>query len=129
MVKNKNTGRRTRRKTTKGDPLCSFCGKHHNAVAKLVAGPGAYICNECVGLCNEILASPEGQNHKGGWQGWNSMSDEDLLAALPGGLRTVESVHEGVQARIDELRKRAVSWARIGETLGMSRQAAWERFS
>ena len=36
-------------------PRCSFCGKSQNEVAKLIAGPGAYICNECIELCNEII--------------------------------------------------------------------------
>jgi len=34
---------------------CSFCGKSQNQVKKLIAGPGVYICNECVDLCNEII--------------------------------------------------------------------------
>lgn len=34
---------------------CSFCGKNQEQVAKLVAGPGVYICNECIDLCNEII--------------------------------------------------------------------------
>jgi len=34
---------------------CSFCGKSQDQVRKLIAGPGVYICNECVELCNEIL--------------------------------------------------------------------------
>lgn len=34
---------------------CSFCGKSQEQVRKLIAGPGVYICDECVGLCNEIL--------------------------------------------------------------------------
>lgn len=34
---------------------CSFCGKTQDQVAKLISGPGVYICNQCVGLCNEIL--------------------------------------------------------------------------
>jgi ATP-dependent Clp protease ATP-binding subunit ClpX len=39
-----------------GDLECSFCGKSHKQVEQLIAGPGIYICNECVGICNEILA-------------------------------------------------------------------------
>lgn len=35
---------------------CSFCGKSQEEVNRLIAGPGAYICNECVELCNEIVA-------------------------------------------------------------------------
>ena len=38
-----------------GSTKCSFCGKAQEQVAKLVAGPGVYICNECVGLCNDIM--------------------------------------------------------------------------
>lgn len=39
---------------------CSFCGKQQDEVQRLIAGPGGvYICNECVGLCNEILAEAE----------------------------------------------------------------------
>jgi len=34
---------------------CSFCGKSQNQVRKLIAGPGVYICNECLDLCNEIM--------------------------------------------------------------------------
>lgn len=34
---------------------CSFCGKSRREVMKLVAGPGVYVCDECVGLCNQIL--------------------------------------------------------------------------
>jgi ATP-dependent Clp protease ATP-binding subunit ClpX len=40
-----------------GDLLkCSFCGKGQKEVRKLIAGPTVYICDECVGLCNEIMA-------------------------------------------------------------------------
>ena len=34
---------------------CSFCGKHQEQVSRIIAGPGAYICNECVHLCMSIL--------------------------------------------------------------------------
>lgn len=36
--------------------ICSFCGKKQDQVQRLIAGPGVYICDECIGLCNEILA-------------------------------------------------------------------------
>src|SRR4029450_7699654 len=39
-----------------GDLLkCSFCGKPEKLVKKLIAGPGVYICDECIDLCNEII--------------------------------------------------------------------------
>lgn len=39
--------------------LCSFCGKSQREVKKLVAGPSVYICEECISLCNEIIASED----------------------------------------------------------------------
>ncbi len=46
--------------------LCSFCGKSQRQVKKLIAGPGVYICDECIDLCNEIideeLAAPASLN-------------------------------------------------------------------
>src|SRR5260370_16870936 len=35
---------------------CSFCGKSQKEVKKLIAGPTVYICDECIGLCNDIIA-------------------------------------------------------------------------
>ncbi len=40
---------------------CSFCGKGHQEVKKLIAGPNVYICDECVELCNDIIAEDEDQ--------------------------------------------------------------------
>ncbi|HVB10902.1 MAG TPA: ATP-dependent Clp protease ATP-binding subunit ClpX [Bacillota bacterium] len=39
----------------KGPLKCSFCGKHQDQVKRLIAGPGVYICDECVELCNDII--------------------------------------------------------------------------
>src|SRR5476649_1736627 len=39
----------------KGQLKCSFCGKSQEHVRKLIAGPGVYICDECIELCNEII--------------------------------------------------------------------------
>lgn len=35
---------------------CSFCGKNQDAVRRLIAGPGVYICDECIELCSEIIS-------------------------------------------------------------------------
>lgn len=47
----------------KGHLCCSFCGKTQDEVRKLVAGPGVYICDECVELCNEILVEEVHDGH------------------------------------------------------------------
>ena len=38
---------------------CSFCNKSQRDVKKLIAGPNVYICDECVEICNDILAHPK----------------------------------------------------------------------
>jgi ATP-dependent Clp protease ATP-binding subunit ClpA len=49
-------GKQRRRKRVKADLACSFCGKSQDQAKKLIAGPGVYICDECIDLCSEILA-------------------------------------------------------------------------
>ncbi|MDT9591871.1 ATP-dependent Clp protease ATP-binding subunit ClpX [Nocardioides zeae] len=50
-----------------GDLLkCSFCGKSQKQVQKLIAGPGVYICTECIELCNEIIEEELGEGVEGG---------------------------------------------------------------
>lgn len=47
--------RRGRPKWVDGSLRCSFCGKAKDQVINLIAGPGVYICDNCVGLCEEII--------------------------------------------------------------------------
>ncbi len=51
--------RRRRARGKAAGAACSFCGKPRTGALRLVAGPGVYICAECIGLCTEILAEPE----------------------------------------------------------------------
>ena len=104
---------------------CSFCRKPASKVAKLIGGPGVHICDGCVGLCNDILAG----RPSSGFAGWESLTDDELLAALPPSETSVEASRGVLQTQVDVLRGRGVSWAAIGKALGISRQAAWERFS
>jgi ATP-dependent Clp protease ATP-binding subunit ClpX len=48
------------------DLLCSFCGKSQDEVKKLIAGPSVYICDECIQLCNEIIAEEYAQESRKG---------------------------------------------------------------
>ncbi|GBF10853.1 ATP-dependent protease ATP-binding subunit ClpX [Tepidibacillus sp. HK-1] len=48
----------------KGTLKCSFCGKSQEQVRKLVAGPGVYICDECIELCNEIIEEEIGHEEE-----------------------------------------------------------------
>ena len=115
---------------------CSFCAKEEEQVTQMVAGPGVYICNECVDLCIEIFAS----GHKAGPQQseqaanpeipyWQAMTDEQMLEHLPRVASVATQVEDNLHVWVQRLRERGVSWARIGAALGMARQSAWERFS
>lgn len=105
--------------------LCSFCGKSNEDVAKLIAGPGVYICDECVGLCDRILGNEPLPDFKD----WHEKTTDELLAEMVRVHGSHDSIDRAVAAIVQHLRDRQVSWARIGESLGMTRQSAWERFS
>lgn len=104
---------------------CSFCRRDSDTVAKLIGGPGVYICDACVEKCNQILAEEPAPP----FRGWASLTDEELLTGLRPSEAAVDGVRGVLQEQIDLLRERGVSWSRIGEALGISRQAAWERFA
>ena len=108
--------------------FCSFCLKSQHEVAKLVAGPGnVFICDACVAAANAYMTgdTPDAS----GMTAPEKLPTERLLRQLT----AVEQVRAGkggqLQWLVDLLRGREVSWAQIGEALGVSRQAAWERFS
>jgi len=105
--------------------FCSFCRRDEDTVKKLIGGPGVYICDQCVGLCNKILAGKPAPP----FPGWNSLADEELLATLRPAAAAVGTVEETLKQHVDLLRRRGVTWEKIGEALSMSRQSAWERFS
>ena len=104
---------------------CSFCRRSDAVVDKLIGGPGVYICDVCVDQCVLVLAGKPTP----GFGGWDTLSSENLLAALTPSEASVEAARGILQSQIDILRERDVSWAQIGDALGISRQAAWERFS
>jgi ATP-dependent Clp protease ATP-binding subunit ClpX len=62
----------SKKKTDEDKLFCSFCGKNQEVVKKLVAGPGVYICDECIELCTEIVSDE-----------WDSNSLDKSLKELP----------------------------------------------
>jgi hypothetical protein len=104
---------------------CSFCNKDKDSVAKMVAGPGVYICNECVNLCQQIIAGAPASE----FTAWNEQRDEELLASLARTQAVIAQVDAAIHDHAAVLRGRGISWTRIGEALGVSKQAAWGRFS
>ncbi|WP_056936977.1 ATP-dependent Clp protease ATP-binding subunit ClpX [Limosilactobacillus gastricus] len=63
------------------DIHCSFCGKSQADVAKIVAGPGVYICNECVALCQEII-DQELAEERSGQQTFKVLTPAEIKAQL-----------------------------------------------
>ncbi len=112
--------------------FCSFCRKSQHEVKKLVAGPAVFICDECVGLCDRIMAKspdPDPSRPAPEIKGYDAFPTAKLLQLLKPQERTCDDTRAVLQRTIDILRARKVSWTAIAEVLGISRQAAWERFS
>jgi transcription elongation factor Elf1 len=106
---------------------CSFCGKSQVEVAKLIAGPFVFICNECVAMCDDIVAErPVPDN---GYTKPLERPTEQLLSLMGSVNFAADASRDFLQQVVDTLRSREVSWADIGQGLGVSRQSAWERFS
>jgi hypothetical protein len=111
---------------------CSFCAKPNSEVEKVIAGPGVYICNECVGLCNDILGAEARKpaEPKAQLAAWDeSMTDEQIFDLLPRIAAVGTQTEASLQRLVAILRERRVTWARIGSALQITRQSAWERFS
>jgi hypothetical protein len=105
---------------------CSFCGKSQHEVEKLVAGPTVFICNECVGMCNDAIA---GRPIADRVIDLKDRPNEQVLSLLASVNYATDANRNLLQDLADGLRERKVSWADIGAALGVSRQSAWERFS
>ena len=109
---------------------CSFCAKPNTEVAALVAGPGVYICNECVALCQQVIdadARPSGVPRVAPWQQAHDL--DAVLENLPRIAKAAQLVEESLAGWVGRGRELGATWARIGEALGMTRQSAWARFS
>jgi ATP-dependent protease Clp ATPase subunit len=110
---------------------CSFCLKLEDEVARIIAGPGSYVCDECVELCVHILeaesAPPAGNEPD--LPSWASMTDEQVLERLPKLAEIRDQVETALDSWVGEARRRKLSWSQIGAALTVSRQSAWERFT
>jgi hypothetical protein len=108
--------------------FCSFCLKPDSQVAKLVAGPGVYICDECVELCHQIIGNPPSLPPR--LTSWEEDLDLDgVLASLPRMASAATQVESNLARFVRRARDLGATWAAIGTSLGMTRQSAWERFS
>jgi hypothetical protein len=111
---------------------CSFCRKDNMAVDVLIGGIGVFICNECVDAANDALAKAGPVTTKVPYDAAKQLraSDTEKLLRLAAGAEPVrQDIADYQSLNVDILRERGVSWAEIGQALGVSRQAAWKRFA
>ncbi|HEX5404974.1 MAG TPA: ClpX C4-type zinc finger protein [Pseudonocardiaceae bacterium] len=110
-------------------PHCSFCAKPAKEVGKLIAGAGVYICDACVGTCNDILGGTIEPRTTPPIGILANQTDEEILESLPRVAVVSDQADAHIQKLVDLLRSRGVSWARIGKAFGVTRQSAWEKYS
>lgn len=103
---------------------CSFCRRSSHEVEALVGGPGVHICDRCVADARRVIQG----RPTAGFAGWASLDDDTLLASLAPAGECARALDASIRGQVDELRRRGVSWARIGDVLGVTRQAAQQRF-
>jgi hypothetical protein len=100
-------------------------------VQTLVAGPGAYICNECIALSATVVegtapTTPEESSRRR--SEFYQRSTEDVLAMLPGLVRSANRVESELAGWINRLRERGCDWQSIATGSGLSVDALRQRF-
>lgn len=111
--------------------ICSFCATPGGpgTDVPLVGGLGAQICMTCVDTFHQILHDEDRTAAARAVMPWDRMSDAEVLATLPQILASAEQNASFAQEWVDMLHARGITWAEIGRVLGVTRQAAWERFA
>ncbi|MGO1321130.1 MAG: ClpX C4-type zinc finger protein [Galactobacter sp.] len=114
------------------DLMCSYCLRPRSETGPLVASPLAAICASCARTAVELFeqraaeAAPDNLDRIP--TPWSQLSDQELLARLPQVAAAGTQVEQHLTTWVTAARQRGISWAKIGQTLGMTRQSAWERF-
>lgn len=110
---------------------CSFCGKPDTLVQRLVAGPGVYICDECVQLSAAVIeeatrVTPEESARRRAR--YVDRPTEEILATLPALLAAADRVEAELAGWIDRLRGRGADWHTIAGAAGVPTDALRRRF-
>jgi hypothetical protein len=122
---------------------CSFCLKPDTAVAKLVAGPGVFICNECVALSSAVIreslaaeapkapvAPPAPEAPAAPLAPWEmEMPLDQVLSTITKIDAAGTQTDRNLRLFVAKARDLGGTWTQIGRALGIARQSAWERFS
>ena len=110
---------------------CSFCGKPDTAAQRLVAGPGVFICNQCVELSASVIeeasrSTPEESAQRR--SRYYDLPTDDILALLPLLVRSADRVERELAGWITRLRERGTGWQVIADAAGLDSDAARRRF-
>ncbi|MGD0082151.1 MAG: ClpX C4-type zinc finger protein [Acidimicrobiales bacterium] len=108
--------------------VCSFCLRPNTEVKTLIAGPGVFICSDCVAACGQVIeGKPKSVPRVAPWEQETTL--EDILINLPRIAAAGAQVEQNLVKWVRKARSTGATWARVGEALGITRQSAWERFS
>lgn len=110
---------------------CSFCGKPSAEVQRIVAGPGVFICNECIELALMLVedaarATPEESSRRR--VAYEDRSTDDLLMMLPALVKSADRVEAELATSVSRLRARGTPWHTIANAAGLSVEATRHRF-
>lgn len=105
--------------------MCSFCGKSHAEVKKLIAGPGVYICDGCINVCRGILDKELGETEGKKPKGFHVPKPKDLFAELNKYVVGQEHAKKVLSVAVHNHYKRTVLQSNLP---GMSKQKAANRF-
>lgn len=110
---------------------CSFCGKPNTEVERIVAGPGVFICNECIELARVVVedaarATPEESRRRRA--AYEDPSTEELLTVLPALVKSADRVEAELATSVNRLRARGASWHTIANAAGLSVEGTRHRF-
>ncbi len=108
--------------------ICSFCGLVGTSETRFAGGLGAMMCLDCLNTYHAIFSSDDAVAAVR-TPPWDQMTDPELLSKLPLIAATADQVNTFMGDWIGLIRERNLSWAAIGKAMGISRQAAWERFT
>jgi hypothetical protein len=108
--------------------MCSFCLRPRAETGVLVGAPAVGICRQCTEAALVLFQKAAPEVHQIARAPWDILNDADLLRQLPRVAKARDDVESHLRNWVTAARVRKLSWASIGESLGMSRQSAWERF-
>lgn len=115
----------------RSDDMCSHCLLPRATVGPLLHSPLATICQGCAESAVErfeVEGVTGGTDPRRLEPQWQHVDDATLLRRIADIADARDGVEQHLAQWVDRLRERGVSWARIGQALGMTRQSAWERF-